>query len=114
MPFSPGTDPPAYPPKFTFPQVRAWVIAGLTDKPLMPELGEAPADLRMRRMVESYIRDREHREQLKAWARAQAEESAFRQICQLRGWNRTTALRHVELALGMIYMMMNMTDFGRF
>ena len=57
--------------------------------------------------------EREHREQLKAWARAQADEGAFRQSCRLRDWNRTTALRNVELALGAIYLIMCGPDFGR-
>ena len=55
-------------------------------------------------------RDREHREQLKAWARAQADEGAFREVCRLRGWNRTTALRHVGLALAHLFMVMIRLD----
>lgn len=105
-----GPDPPPYPPRYSHRQVVAWVVSGLTDKPLMPGLGEAPADLRMRRMVEREIPDREHREQLKAWARAQADEGAFREMCRLRGWNRTTALRHVDLALAHLFLVMIRLD----
>ena len=102
----PGPRALAYPPRYSHRQVVAWVVSGLTDKPLMPELGEAPADLRMRRLVEQQVPDREHREQLKAWCRAQMDEGAFREICRLRGWNRTSALRHVDLALAHLFLVM--------
>lgn len=76
----------------------------------MPYLGEAPADIRMRRMVQREIPNREHCEHLKARARAQADEDAFREVCRLRGWNWTTALRHVDLALAHLFLVMIRLD----
>ena len=97
---------PSYPPRYSHRQVVAWRISGLTDKPPHPDLGEAPADVRMRRLVERQVSDREHREQLKAWCRAQADEGAFREACRLRGWNRNSAQRHVDLALAQVFLAM--------
>ncbi|MCJ2112960.1 hypothetical protein MKK64_17405 [Methylobacterium sp. E-025] len=107
---TPGPRALAYPPRYSHRQVAAWVISGLTDKPPMPGLGEAPADVRMRRLVERHVPDREHREQLKAWSRAQADDGAFREACRLRGWNRTSAQRHVDLALAQIFLVMSAID----
>lgn len=101
-----GPDPPVYPPRFSHRQVVAWIISGLTDKPAHPELGRSPLDIGIRRLVEREIPDREHREQLKAWCRSQSDEGAFREICRLRGWNRTSALRHVDLALAHLFLVM--------
>ncbi|MCJ2107873.1 hypothetical protein MKK70_21335 [Methylobacterium sp. E-041] len=107
---TPGPRALAYPPRYSHRQVVAWVASGLTDKPLMPGFGEAPADLRMRRLVEQHVTDREHREQLKAWCRSHMDEGAFREACRLRGWNRTTAQRHVDLALAQIFLVMSAID----
>ncbi|GJD77988.1 hypothetical protein GCM10007886_01390 [Methylobacterium gregans] len=105
-----GPDPPAYPPRYSHRQVVAWIISGLTDKPPLPELGPVPFDMRMRRLVDREIPDREHREQLKAWCRAQMDDGAFRETCRLRGWNRTTAQRHVDLALAHLFLVMIYQD----
>lgn len=101
-----GPDPPTYPPRFSHRQAVAWIISGLTDKPAHPDLGRSPLDTKMRRLVEREIPEREHREQLKAWCRSQMDEGAFREICRLRGWNRTSALRHVDLALAHLFLVM--------
>lgn len=77
-----GPDPPTYPPRYSHRQAVAWIISGLTDKPFLPELGPAPFDLRMRRLIEREIPHRDHREQLKAWCRAQMDEGAFREACR--------------------------------
>ncbi|WP_375453736.1 hypothetical protein [uncultured Methylobacterium sp.] len=106
-PATPAPRAPAYPPRYSHRQVVAWVISGLTDKPPMPGLGEAPADVRMRRLVERHVPEREHREQLKAWCRSQGDEASFREVCRLRGWTRTTAQRHVDLALAQIFLVMS-------
>ena len=91
--------------------MRAWAISGLTDKPPMPGLeGTPPADLRMRRLVERYVDDRVHREQLKAWARGQGDEASFRETCRNRGWDRGTAQRHVDKALAMMLLVMNLVE----
>lgn len=105
-----GPDPPTYPPRYSHRQVVAWIISGLTDKPAHPDLGRSPLDTRIRRLVEREITDRQHREQLKAWCRSQADEGAFRDICRRRGWNRTTALRHVDLALAHLFLVMIRLD----
>ena len=101
-----GPDPPTYPPRFSHRQAVAWIISGLTDKPAHPDLGLSPLDTKMRRLVEREIPDREHREQLKAWCRAQMDEGAFREACRLRGWNRSSAQRHVDLALAHLFLVM--------
>lgn len=105
-PTAEGPDRPTYPPRYSHRQVVAWVVSGLTDKPPLAGFGEAPADLRMRRLVEREIPDRQHREQLKAWCRSQTDEGAFRETCRLRGWNRTSALPHVDLALAHLFLAM--------
>ncbi len=99
-------DVPVYPPRYSHRQAVAWIISALTDKPPNPDLGPYPLDLRIRRLVEREIPDREHREQLKAWCRAQADEGAFRETCRLRGWSRTTAQRHVDLAITHLLLVM--------
>ena len=107
------TAAPPYPPRYTYRQAVAWIVAGLTDKPALPGAGDSPSDMRIRRLVDAYVLDREHREQLKAWARGQADEASFRAACRDRGWNRDTAQRNVDRALGMVFMMMNLRDEGR-
>ncbi|MRI57774.1 hypothetical protein D8770_28340 [Methylobacterium sp. DB1607] len=101
-----GPDPPAYPPRYSHRQAVAWIISGLSDKPPDPVLGPSPLDQSIRRLVEREIPDREHREQLKAWCRAQMDEGAFRETCRLRGWSRSTAQRHVDLALAHLFLVM--------
>lgn len=104
----PGPGPPTYPLRYTYPQAVKWTIAALTDKPVNPEFGESPSDLRIRRLVERHVLDRRHREQLKAWCRGQGGEASFRAACSSRDWNRDTAQKNVDRALGMVFMMMNL------
>lgn len=99
---------PLYPPRYTHKQVSAWVLSAYTSKPALPGVdGPPPADLRIQRLVERYVSDREHREQLKAWARSQGSEASFRAACILRQWDRGTAQRHVDKALAMLLLVMN-------
>ena len=122
---------PAYPPQFTYPQVRAIVIAALKRKPL-PSIKdtlnsgrESPADLNVRRMIDRHVCDRTHREQLRIWAwchddviegegrrgrpRLSFQEASFREQCRARGegWSRDTALRNIEKAITMLLIVMN-------
>ncbi len=52
------------------------------------------------------ITDREHRERLKAWCRAQMDDGDCQETCRLRRWNRTAAQRHVDLALVHLFLVM--------
>lgn len=100
---------PCYPPRITHRQVSLWAVSELSDKPALP--GDPPSSARkMRRLVERHVADREHREQLKAWARAQGDEASFRETCRDRGWDRRSAQRHVDKALAMLLIVMNQSE----
>lgn len=109
------TPPPSYPPKVTYRQAELWTISGLTEQPRMPgELTPRTDTPQIRRIVDRFVIIPEHREQLKAWARAKAypgdQDCSFSRSCTNRGWSESTAKRNVEKAIGMVFMILNLPD----
>jgi hypothetical protein len=118
MSFSPGPDPPIYPPAHTIKAVKAWAIYHLNAfKPALPRsaltTGESrpKADASFRRLLNEAVRDPVHRRQFAAWCTAHANPAdrdlSFAGACKRNGWSESTAERNVDRALTALVLAFN-------